>query len=172
MSELTISNVIKMIVAILVIAVVVLGVYFGFTNYVIPFFKGLGFGDGVIDDDGFDGGLEEKSICDGKNVVIIIKEDKDLGGYPHDYFYYRNSKVNAYLEDNLIYSTYEAVLDDEVTSTTTIAKEQVGSIIDNQIKIDIDQVKGLGDLLTSLDKSAFEMLDDAYISNNEVCKEV
>lgn len=44
MAELTISNLIKMIIAGVVIVVVILGLYFAMTSYVIPFFKGLGFG--------------------------------------------------------------------------------------------------------------------------------
>ena len=44
MVELTISNLIKMIIAGVVIVVVILGLYFAMTSYVIPFFKGLGFG--------------------------------------------------------------------------------------------------------------------------------
>ena len=44
MAELTINNLIKMIIAGVVIVVVILGIYFGFKNYVIPFFEGIGFG--------------------------------------------------------------------------------------------------------------------------------
>ena len=41
--ELTINNLIKIVVAAVVIAVVVLGVYFVMSNYIIPYFKGFGF---------------------------------------------------------------------------------------------------------------------------------
>lgn len=44
MSQLTISKLIKLILAGVVIVVVILGIYFAMTSYVIPFFKGLGFG--------------------------------------------------------------------------------------------------------------------------------
>ncbi len=44
MSELTINKLIKIILAGVVIVVVILGLYFAMTSYVIPFFKGLGFG--------------------------------------------------------------------------------------------------------------------------------
>jgi len=44
MAELTINNLIKIIIAGIVIVVVILGLYFAMTSYVIPFFKGLGFG--------------------------------------------------------------------------------------------------------------------------------
>ena len=42
--ELTINNLIKIIIAGVVIAVVILGIYFAMSSYVIPFFRGLGFG--------------------------------------------------------------------------------------------------------------------------------
>jgi len=44
MSELTINKIIKMILAAVVLVVVILGLYLAMTSYVIPFFKGLGFG--------------------------------------------------------------------------------------------------------------------------------
>ncbi|MDP3026930.1 MAG: hypothetical protein Q8N63_04425 [Nanoarchaeota archaeon] len=42
--ELTIDNLIKIAIAAVVIAVMILGIYFAMSSYVIPFFKGLGFG--------------------------------------------------------------------------------------------------------------------------------
>ena len=42
--ELTINNLIKIAIAAAVIVVMILGIYFAMNNYVIPFFKGLGFG--------------------------------------------------------------------------------------------------------------------------------
>jgi len=41
MSELTINQIIKVIIAVFVIVVVVLGVYLGFRHYIIPYFKNL-----------------------------------------------------------------------------------------------------------------------------------
>ncbi len=41
MAELTIGQVIKLILGVVVLAVVVLGVYYFFKNYVIDFFKNL-----------------------------------------------------------------------------------------------------------------------------------
>ena len=41
MVELTISNLIKMIIGIFVVAVVVIGLYLFFKNYVIDFFKNM-----------------------------------------------------------------------------------------------------------------------------------
>ena len=42
--ELTINNLIKIVIAAIIIAVVVLGIYFEMSNYIIPYFKGFGFG--------------------------------------------------------------------------------------------------------------------------------
>lgn len=42
--ELTIENIIKIIVGLFVVAVVAYGIYYFFTNYVIDFFKNMGGG--------------------------------------------------------------------------------------------------------------------------------
>jgi len=41
--ELTINNLIKIIIAVLVLAVIVIGIYFGFRSYIIPYFEGFSF---------------------------------------------------------------------------------------------------------------------------------
>jgi hypothetical protein len=46
MVELTIDNLIKIIIAAIVIIAFILGIYFAMTNYIFPFFKGFGFGGG------------------------------------------------------------------------------------------------------------------------------
>ena len=45
MSELTISNTIKIIIGILVVILVIVGVYLAFKNSIIDFFKNLPFGN-------------------------------------------------------------------------------------------------------------------------------
>ena len=42
--ELTINNLIKMVIAGVVMVVMILGIYFAMDSYVIPFFKDIGFG--------------------------------------------------------------------------------------------------------------------------------
>ena len=42
--ELTIDNLIKIIIAVVVIVLVVAGLYFAMKSYVIPYFKGISFG--------------------------------------------------------------------------------------------------------------------------------
>lgn len=42
--ELTINNLIKLVLAAIVIVVVILGIYLIMSSYVIPYFKGIGFG--------------------------------------------------------------------------------------------------------------------------------
>ncbi len=44
MAELTINNLIKIIIAVVVLIAVILGVYLSFNNYIIPYFKGFDFG--------------------------------------------------------------------------------------------------------------------------------
>ena len=41
--ELTINNLIKIVIAVVVILLVVAGIYISMRNYVIPFFKGFSF---------------------------------------------------------------------------------------------------------------------------------
>ena len=48
MSQLTISQIIKIIIAVFIIAVVVLSVYLAFKNYIIPYFEGIGFGSSKL----------------------------------------------------------------------------------------------------------------------------
>jgi len=45
MSDLTIGQLIKIIIGVLVVVVVVIGIYFFFKDYVISFFKGFGGGE-------------------------------------------------------------------------------------------------------------------------------
>jgi len=42
--ELTINNLIKMIIAVIVIVLVVAALYFAMKSYIIPYFKGISFG--------------------------------------------------------------------------------------------------------------------------------
>lgn len=49
MAELTISNLIKMIIGVVVLTLVIGGIYLAFKGNIIPFFKGLGFNqDNII----------------------------------------------------------------------------------------------------------------------------
>jgi len=43
MAELTISQIIKIVIAVAVIAVVIFGVYMAFKYYIIPYFRGWSF---------------------------------------------------------------------------------------------------------------------------------
>lgn len=44
MAELTINQIIKIIIVVFVIVVVVGGIYLAFKEYIIPYIKGIGFG--------------------------------------------------------------------------------------------------------------------------------
>lgn len=90
MSELTINKLIKIIIAGVVIVVVILGLYFAMTSYVIPFFKGLGF-EGE-DEDIFG----EASICEGKTIVGGIEKYNFWNTGIRDYFEYKNEKTHIY----------------------------------------------------------------------------
>ncbi len=40
--ELSVGEIVKIVIAVLVVAVAVLGIYIGFRNYILPYFEGLG----------------------------------------------------------------------------------------------------------------------------------
>lgn len=116
MSELTINKLIKLILAGVVLVVVILGLYFAMTSYVIPFFKGLGFGSDGPGGDGF----EEVEICEGKELVGSLEKDGDKL-----YFVYEGEKTVFYINKDKIYRARFGFVNDQET----------GEIVDDEIII-------------------------------------
>jgi len=156
MSQLTINKLIKLIIAGVVIVVVILGLYFAMTSYIIPFFKGLGFGG-----EGPGGEVLEGS-CEEENLVGSLEKDGDLL-----YFKYGDEKTVFYIKGEEIYEDRWGWGNDE----------DVGKIVDNEIII-------FSSVLTEYRKNKaatagtpefqrFKQLlalEHSVIKGNEICK--
>lgn len=155
MSDLTISKLIKLIIAGVVLVVVILGLYFAITSYVIPFFKGLGFGGGEI------GGeiLGEASICEGKTFVGFLEKDGDLL-----YFNHEGERTKFYIRKNKIYKS------------KTGFDQKAGEVVDGKIIIFNEILTWYRELPfktgSDEDKEFKQLLDleHSVIGGLEVCK--
>ncbi len=94
MSDLTISKLIKIVMGGFVIVVVILGLYFAMTSYVIPFFEGLGFGS-----EGPGGEfVGEADVCEeGKLVGSLERDGKAF------YFRYEGERTRFYIRENKVW---------------------------------------------------------------------
>ena len=88
--ELTINNLIKMVIAMLVIVLVIAGIYLGMKSYVIPYFSGIGFEEPKVDINTQFGG----ELIQDKNLIGRV--DKD------GFFMYENKKTDLRFKDNKI----------------------------------------------------------------------
>jgi len=82
--ELTINNLIKIIIAVLVIFFFISAAYLSVTNYIIPYFSGMNFTDD-------DGGIGSKNICEGKTPYGYLQKEGDKL-----YYYDRNGEKTDY----------------------------------------------------------------------------
>ena len=78
MSDLTISKLIKLVLAGIVIVVVILSLYFAMTSYIIPFFKGFGFGGEGS------GGEVLVEVCEEENLVGSLEKDGEKLYFKHN----------------------------------------------------------------------------------------
>ena len=161
MSDLTISKLIKLIIAGVVLVVVILGLYFSMTSYVIPFFKGLGFGS-----EGPGGGfVGEADVCEEEKLVGSLEKDGKLL-----YFKYENERTVFYIDKNKVYEKLP------------LNSLQVGEIVDQKITIFkpiFDEYQRLlkvyykqGKFDSSDEKEFYQLLklNNAVIKGNEICE--
>ncbi len=156
MSDLTISKLIKMVVGGFVIVVVILGLYFAMTSYVIPFFKGLGFGS-----EGPGGEfVGEADVCEEEKLVGSLEKDGELL-----YFKYEGEKTRFY------------ILEDKIYKDRLGFDQDAGEVVDGKIiiftsiltwyrelpsaKPGTDEFQQLQQLLT---------LEHSVIKGNEICE--
>ena len=154
MVELTINNIIKMIIAVFVLVAVIGGIYLGFKSYVIPFFDGLGFGGGDGNDNGFE---EYKDICEGKAVIGILNPETVMGVDPILRVFYQGSKSNFFISE---YGTDKYLNHGD-------GGEVVGEIINGQIMVDPSNVYRI---TPSNDQSILVSLRTSYIGGLQICK--
>ncbi len=94
MSELSVNSIIKMIIAVVVIAVVIFGIFLAFKNYIIPAFRG-GTPDeykgAIYSNDALDEIIQEKNkigeIVEEKGFLFIYLNEKT------DYYRGKNSEI-------------------------------------------------------------------------------
>lgn len=139
--ELTINNLIKIIIAVFVIVVVIFGIYSGMRNYILPYFSGLGFEEPKIDmNSGF-----------GK---ILIKEENKIARLDNEnYLVFKNQKTDVYFKEQKIWIKEIGVLGIDRLDLD----EEIGSL-DNEGKITINP--GFG----------YEELNGAYKFGKEIYK--
>jgi hypothetical protein len=144
--ELTINNLIKIVLGVLVFTIIVLGVYFYFSEYVSPYFSGFHFNSTSNVNIG---GSED--ICKGKQVIGRI----DL--YDHSW---------AKSEKNYLFigTTPTFIFVDEtglLKWDDTFRNNEVGRINGAQIEIYVG---------ISSDYSTAKTFDGAYLGGREICK--
>jgi len=145
--ELTINNIIKITIGIVVFTVVVLGVYFAVNEYISPYFSGFSFNNTrYVNVEG------SEDICSKKTVLGRI----DL----HDFSMFKTEKNYLFLgaEPTLIFvdSGGKALMWDG-----KIKNYEIGRINGVQIEIFVN---------LDSDFNSAKAFDGAYIGGNEICK--
>lgn len=147
MSDLTISKLIKIVMGGFVIVVVILGLYFAMTNYVFPFFKGLGF-----ESEGPGGDVSgEAGVCEGKISVGRIEKYDPWNAPPRDYFKYKNEITHIYF-----------IEDDYIKTEKGIGNPIIGRV--NGYKIEIENRYMIKKYFPA------EKINGTLIGGNEICE--
>ena len=128
--ELTINNVIKIVIGVVVIAVVVLGIYLGMTNYIIPYFQGLGPSDGDNGGNGGGGGSGAE-ICQGKVPVGYLDLRRTITKLTKEYFFISNNQ-----------KTWIYFKNGKVWENNFFGDDEIGSVVGNEIDIKIIERQG------------------------------
>ena len=102
--ELAIGQIIKIIIAVLVFAVVVISVSLGFRNYIIPYFS-----DTPADNRDLTTPYYQELINQENVVGVIIKGDKahyiSINGEKTAYYFWKNNVEDIYRDDSWIDDT-------------------------------------------------------------------
>jgi hypothetical protein len=152
--ELTIENIIKIVIGVIVVLAVVGGIYLSFKNYVIPYFAGIGFGEG---ESGVISG-KPTYFCSGKTPLgRFVKEDKR-------YYFYFNSgdtsqKTDYYLDKDKTLNQVVKFLSNGIWRLGI--NREIGKLEDNRINVYGDYEK---------EDSYTKALSGAYLDGLEVCK--
>ena len=129
-----------------------LSIYFAMTSYVIPFFKGLGFGGEGPGGDV----LEEASVCEEENLVGSLEKDGDLL-----YFKHEGEKTRFYIRGNKIYRADKLLW--------TWNDEEVGEVVEGKIEIPRSSLRLYK---SGEDPELIQLLalDNSIIKGNEICE--
>src|SRR3989344_3868091 len=91
MTELTTNQIIKIIIAVLVFVIVAVAVYWSFSNYIIPYFKGFGIEPPDLTSQYYKELLKEENLV---GFVEIERENKiRICGSPTNYYFVKDSPV-------------------------------------------------------------------------------
>jgi hypothetical protein len=93
--ELTTNNLIKMVIAVLVIVLIILGLYLGMKSYVIPYFSGIGFDESELDVNS----QQFQDLIQERNRIAAIK---DYDGKEFLYETNPSQRVEVYFDGQTI----------------------------------------------------------------------
>jgi len=142
--ELTVNNLIKMSIAVLVIVLVITGIVIGMKNYVIPYFSGIGFEAPQIEM----GTQFAKELVKEENLIGTVDED--------NFFIYNHRKTDIYF--NFKEHKVMMLVEGAFGWDWTASDERVGNV-ENDGKLVITASVPHGDIL-----------DGAYWLGKEVYK--
>ena len=90
MAELTINQLIKIVIALIVMIIIILGIYAGVRYYIIPYFSGIGFEEPKVDINTQFG----RELIQEKNLIGRVDSE--------GFFIYENKKTDLYFEEGEI----------------------------------------------------------------------
>ena len=155
--DLTINNLIKIVIAVVVIAIVIFTIYYGMSNYIIPYFTGVSFGEGKNAGAGSGAG-GSADVCDGKKGLGEFgQDDITFAGivYGHAFWYWdegmkKSVKTKLYLSKDGEYIRHEDGSPDPI----------IGRVSGVQIEIDNNYIG----------ESYAQTVNGAFIKGKQVCK--
>ena len=141
MAELTINHLIKIIIAVAVIVVVITGVYFAMSNYIVPYFSGLGFEEPKID-------------TTTTFAQELLKEENIIGSVSGKDFIYEGRKTNFYFENGKVYLKKTGIFDWDITGWD----------------VKIGNLDSEGKIIISNEVPGTEVFSNTYKYGNEIYK--
>ena len=100
--ELTINNLIKMVIAVFVIVLIVTGLFIAMKSYVLPYFSGIGFEEPKVDVNTQFG----RELIQEKNLIGRVDSD--------GFFIYEKRKTDVYFDEGKIKEAVDWWLDDKI----------------------------------------------------------
>jgi len=140
--ELTINNLIKMAIAVLVIVLVITGIFIGMKNYVIPYFSGIGFEEPKVDINTQFGG----ELIQDKNLIGRVDND--------GFFIYEQKETDLYFKEGKILIKEKGMFDWDWANWDSEA-----GTIEQDGKLEVKEIT-----------EYYEVLNGAYKYGNEIYK--
>lgn len=141
MAQLTINNLIKIIIAVIVIVIVIVAVYFVMSNYIIPYFTDLGFEESRID----------TTTAFAKE---LLKEENIIGSVSDGTFIYEGRETDLYFKSGSLYMKKTGWFNWDWTGRD----------------IKVGNLDSEGKIIISQEVPGTELLSNAYKYGNEIYK--